>query len=165
MGKTNEPIFRSLTTCRYGRENQKCKCGQRYVKTYRLEITDEGQKTLVESGEEDLQAKIKEHFEETKLYNILKKYYAGDLEALNRHPGIYADITGMPNNLIDAQKKIMKTQETFMQLPAELRDQFENDVNVFMAKMVSGEAIGTINKYAESKQMAKPEIETKEVTE
>lgn len=165
MAKTNEPIFRSLTTCRCGREKQKCNCGERYAKTYRMEITDEGRKTLVESGEEDLQEKIKEHFEETKLYNILKKYYAGDLEALNRHPGVYADITGMPNNLIDAQKKILKTQETFMQLPAELRDQFENDVNVFMAKMVSGEAISTINNYAESKKIPTPEIKTEEVAE
>lgn len=161
MNKTvseQAPVFRSLLTCRHGRENQQCRCGNPIIKTYRTSINDDGRKVLVETGEENLYDKIQEHTEECKIYNILKRYYAGDLSALNAHQGIYADITGMPTNLIDAQKKTMEVQDTFMKLPAELRAEFGSDPNVFMAEMISGEAISKIKNFAENKQIEKPEI-------
>lgn len=166
MSKTIDeqtPVFRSLLTCRYRREEQQCRCGNPIIKTYRAKINDDGRKVLIETGEENIYDKIQEHAEETKIYNILKRYYAGDLSALNAHQGIYADITGMPTNLIEAQKKTIEVQNTFMKLPAELRAEFGSDPNIFMAEMISGEAINKINSYAENKQIEKPEI-VKEAT-
>lgn len=161
MSKTvgeKAPVFRSLLTCRYGREKQQCRCGSPIIKTYRASINEDGRKVLIETGEENLYDKIQEHTEECKIYNILKRYYAGDLSALNAHQGIYADITGMPTNLIEAQKKTMEVQNTFMKLPTELRAEFGSDPNIFMAEMISGEAIKKINSYAETRQIEKPEI-------
>lgn len=98
--------------------------GDRYHKTYEVEIDDKGHKSLHESGKEDTYAKIQEHVESCLIENIVAKAQMGDTEALNRVKGQYADLTGMPTNLAEAQNKILAIKNEFYKLPIDVRREF-----------------------------------------
>ena len=83
--------------------------GSREKPIFTLKIDEEtGRKSLIQTGTENIYEKIQENLESTKISNILARYAAGDLNALNKRPGVYEDITGAPTNLIDAHKKSPK---------------------------------------------------------
>lgn len=45
----------------------------------------------------------------------------GDINALSRAQGFYADITGMPNNLAEAQNMLIKMENDFNSLPVDIK--------------------------------------------
>lgn len=115
--------------------------GSRWKKTYQLKLDKEtGRKDLEEVGEEDIYEKILEPFEETKISNILARYAAGDINALNRRPGLFMDISNAPTSLLEASHKLDAVKESFDQLPAEIKAKFGQDPNQFMAEVLSGTA-------------------------
>lgn len=114
--------------------------GSRFKKTYQLEVDSEtGHKGLKEIGEENIYEKIQEFAEETKIYNILKRFTNGDISALNQQAGgVYADIRNQPRDLIEAQATIQKIENTFNLLPPEVKREFGDNVNDFIRSGLDG---------------------------
>lgn len=59
---------------------------------------------------------------------IMGKYINGAvINHVNTRTGVYADITSLPVDYLDAMNTIVQAQQSFDQLPAELRLKFNND--------------------------------------
>lgn len=115
--------------------------GDEWVTTFVIDVDPEtGAEYLKESGRENLYERIQESLEATKIENIIRRFEEGDPNALGHANGLYADISDMPTNIIDAHKKIQKVQTEFGRLPADIKELFGNNPTQFMAEMLSGVA-------------------------
>lgn len=99
---------------------------------YSYKIDSFGRKILHKSGETNLYEKIQASLEDTKIENIIKRAVAGDTSML-RPDGIYADLTEMPNNLIEARQAIQELENTWYGLSQKLRNKYNNSVEDFIA--------------------------------
>lgn len=105
--------------------------GEKMEFTYGYEINKRGQKVLMINGETDVYAKVQEELEDARIENILARVAAGD-NTVFRPEGIYADITEAPKNLIEARRMMQALENTWGGLPQELREKYDNDVEVFI---------------------------------
>lgn len=121
--------FRSLLT---PHERFHCPEGSREADTFEIQIDKKGHKTLKWVGTHDIYQDIQSYKEECSIENIIARAAAGDLNALNRTQGFYADITESPRDLAEAQREIMKLSNTFDALPAEIRAKFDNSKEMFV---------------------------------
>lgn len=134
---------------------------------YSYTINSYGRKVLEKSGETDLYAKIQESLEETKIENILKRAAIGDTSVL-RPDGIYADLTEMPNNLIEARAAIQNLENTWANLPQEMKAKYNNSVEDFIAASNTKQwaiDMGLIKEEAAPAKEEKTTPETKAKTE
>lgn len=92
--------------------------------------TEFGHPTFVKYGKEyDIQEYIEAGREDTEIYECLEKY--GCLKPLERTPSeIYADCTEF-NDLRSSIEKGRKLKESWDQLPAKIKNQFNNDMHEF----------------------------------
>lgn len=93
-----------------------------------------GRKVLEKSGETNLYELIQLSLEETKIENILARCAAGDTSMLHPTGGQYLDTTEMPNNLIEAQQAIQQLENTWADLPMEIKNKYNNDVEYFIGQ-------------------------------
>lgn len=106
--------------------------GSEYRETFKMVIDDNGHKSLKLDGKEHIYAQIQEGLEETLIENILQRAALGDDTALNRIEGSYADITGAPKTLADAQQMILQITNDFNGLPVDIRREFDFSVEKFI---------------------------------
>lgn len=99
---------------------------------YQAYIDENGSQELKQVGEHDLQAEIDSFEESVNLDNILMRYGAGDISALNKIEGFYADVTDLPVNLQEVMNLNLKGQQLFAELPSEVREIFNNNYMDFM---------------------------------
>ena len=78
----------------------------------------------------DLQAMIDASKDSCDIISIVKRALAGDVTVLNVNPNAqYMDISGMPNNLNDANKFFADSIENWDNLDPEFKALFDNDIN------------------------------------
>lgn len=106
--------------------------GSTEANDYQITIDKKGHKVLKQVGTHDIYEEIQSYAEECKIENILARAAAGDQDALNKRKGFYADITDTPKNLMEAQNSILKLKHGFDELPAEIREKFDNSVEKFV---------------------------------
>lgn len=126
---TNEKLM--FKTAYGKRENLYTPSGTELENEYGYEINKKGQKVLVKTGETNLHEKIQSYAEETKIENIMRAAAAGD----NSHfmaNGIYADIAEMPKTLIEAKQQIQKLENLWNEVPQEIKNKYNNDVEEFI---------------------------------
>lgn len=137
----------------YGdRERYYTPTGDGIEEIYGYEINKYGQKVLVKQGEYSLYDKIQESLEETKIENILQRVAMGD-NSVMRPDGIYADLSDVPKNLIEARKSMQKLENLWNTLDNEIKKKYDYDVDKFIG--ASGteswlEDMGLIKKEAET---------------
>lgn len=105
--------------------------GERYDQEYEYSVVN-GYEELVPSGVVDLQEKIRESFESTKLINIIARFNAGDLNALTKVQGVFADISRAPKSLQEAQNMRILAENAFDDLPLDIREKFGNSALKFL---------------------------------
>lgn len=132
---------------------------------YGYEINKYGQKVLVKQGEYSLYDKIQESLEETKIENILQRVAMGD-NSVMRPDGIYADVSEVPKNMIEARKSMQKLENLWNGLDNEIKKKYDYDVDKFIG--ASGteswlQDMGLIKKEAELvAQVIKEEVKADE---
>lgn len=100
---------------------------------YEERLNEDGKLVLVESGEDNLFEFVQASKAECDIYHILERYQRGDVDVLNRRAGQYLDVVGLPTNLMDMHNTMVNVQRQFDALDPEIRQKFDNDVNVFVA--------------------------------
>lgn len=127
--------------------------GSRLATEFKYVINDlTGTKVLVEKGKTNVYDKIQEHADSCKLETIVRRYVLGDDSVLNRIRGEYFDATEIPGDLRSIQNVVLKAREDFEHLPAEIKQRFGNDINVFIKEMGSSsffEKLGIVKKAEE----------------
>lgn len=102
---------------------------------HEVQLVD-GVNSLVEVGRTSLFDYVQASKEDTLIYNILARYERGDESVLNKSPGVYADVVGMPTNLAEAKASIIRFENIFENLSAEDKAKFNNNVNEFLEAVV-----------------------------
>ena len=127
------------------------------------ELQKDGTLKLVPVGKENTDEIIASYYESTTLECILAKFANGDMSALNRYQPLYIDVTEMPKSLAEAQQKIINAEYAFNALPAEVKQQFGNNFNVWLAEagsedwMTKMKDIFTLNNEKNAKQAGSAE--------
>lgn len=106
--------------------------GERYKIEYQLRIDKEGREVLEPVGQTDLQAYIDSHEPSVNIQNILEQFRNGQVDALERAKGFYADVTQLPVTLQDIFNMNKKGEEFFEKLPVEVKNQFQDNYVNFL---------------------------------
>lgn len=93
-----------------------------------------GRVILEKKGEENLYDYIQSFRDSVDLNVILARFSNGDVDALNKAQGFYADVTDFPKNMADALNRINQAEEMFKALPLETRQKFDCSFEQFLAQ-------------------------------
>ena len=102
---------------------------------YGLEVDKNGVTQLVEKGKFDLYEFIQSHKDSVDIHKILERFENGDVSALNKYQGYYADITDAPKSFADALNSVIKAKDLFNSLPLEVRAKFDHSPEQFIAAL------------------------------
>lgn len=131
--------------------------GDKEMTTYQTRIDENGHKITEPIGKTNIYDRIQSSLEETKIENIIKRFTEGDMTAFRNGEPIYADITGAPKSLMEAQNMIIKITDEFNSLPVEVRAKFDHSPEKYVA-MYGGEKWATAVGYEVKK--TEPTAET-----
>ena len=94
-----------------------------------------GRIELIPNGKTNMYEYIQSFKDSCDINVILKKYQNGDIEALSRVQGMYADISDMPKTFADMLNKVKAGEEFFDSLPIETRELFGHNVAEWFAQI------------------------------
>lgn len=126
----------------YDRENQgnassACGCGIRPVYDY-IPVGEKGRCKLVQVGEENRQGIIESWEESVDLHALLSRYLDGDASALERRQAMFADITGLPDNVHAYHDAAATAQSVFDSLSPDVRSFYGDSLQEFLQGIFSG---------------------------
>lgn len=121
------------TKYNHGDERYYLPTGDGYQDEYGYEINEKGQKQLVWTGRKNLYKEIQSYADDCNIENILKRAANGDLSDF-RPDGIYADVTKVPTNMIEAQKEMMKLEHFWNNMSKKIKAKYNNSLETFISK-------------------------------
>lgn len=74
---------------------------------------------------------VQESLESTLVYNVLKRFNAGDPYALTKNVGVFADVSGAPRSLAEAQQLLIDVRRDFEKLPIDIRSRYGHNPMAF----------------------------------
>ena len=101
---------------------------------YRGKYDANGRVVLEKSGEENLYDYIQSFRDSVDLNVILARFSNGEVDALSKAQGFYADVTDFPKNMAEALNRINLAEEMFKALPLETRQKFDCSFEQFLAQ-------------------------------
>lgn len=114
------------------RKTETC-CGCCRKPQYAPKYADDGTLELMLTGYVDTDKEISSYRNQTDMAYILSRLEAGDPSVMPDPNALYADVTGLPDTPIGMVNFLDDLRRKFDGLPAELRAQFGNDFNRFVA--------------------------------
>lgn len=117
------------------KERVYCSSGDPIKLLYGLEVDKDGVTQLVEKGKYDLYEFIQSHADSVDIHKILERFQNGDVDALNKYQGYYADITDAPKTFAEALNTVIKAKDLFNSLPLDVREQFDHSPEKFIASL------------------------------
>lgn len=98
-----------------------CSAGDSIVQDFELEYSPQGVPHLVPTGTYDLYEVIQSFRDECDLGKIFQRYANGDVMALNKRQGVYADISEMPQDIFAAANLLDRVEAIYNGLSEDLR--------------------------------------------
>lgn len=95
--------------------------GNSIVQEYELEYSPQGVPHLIPVGTYDLYDVIQSFKDECDLGKIFQRYANGDVMALNKRQGVYADISDLPVDVFAANSMIKRVKDIYEQLDESTR--------------------------------------------
>lgn len=138
--------------------------GREEIPTYEIRLTNNGHKVLKETGKRNIYNVIQQAKDECDVIEINRRALLGDANAIARLQNTgekYGDMTTMPTTLLEAKQMITDVEKAFRELPVEVRKEFNNSVDEFMAGTTNGKVKEVIEKVApkdKEKPVEKTEI-------
>lgn len=112
--------------------------GERVEDTYKVHYDKNGVRSLVKDGKKNTYDEIQSHAESVDIEVILKRFAHGDLSALGTSNPLYIDTTEMPDNYAEWFDMVQKSTDYFNSLAPDIRAQFNNSVEQFLASTWNG---------------------------
>lgn len=122
----------------------------------------DGRRKLIADDEKPIYEMIQAHREETEIERIVKRALNGDMSVLNSIEGSYMDIAGAPKSLAEAQQIIINAKRDFDKLDPEIKQKFDNNVEVFIAEAGSKNWADKLGITEKMKKAQETEIEEAE---
>ena len=98
--------------------------GNSIVQEYELEYSPQGVPHLIPVGTYDLYDVIQSFKDECDLGKIFQRYANGDVMALNKRQGVYADISDFPGDVFAANSMLKRVKEIYEHLEESTRANF-----------------------------------------
>ena len=95
--------------------------GDSVVQEFELEYSSQGVPHLVPTGTYDLYEVIQSFRDECDLGKIFQRYANGDVMALNKRQGVYADISEMPQDVFSAANLLERVEDIYNGFSEDLR--------------------------------------------
>lgn len=95
--------------------------GDSVVQEYELEYSPQGVPHLVPTGTYDLYDVIQSFRDECDLGKIFQRYANGDVMALNKRQGVFADISEMPQDIFAAANLLDRVEAIYNGLSEDVR--------------------------------------------
>ena len=108
--------------------------GEKIEIRHRADIGKDGKRVLIRDRKVAIYDLIQSNREECEIENIIRRSVEGDYNALNAKPGVFADITGMPKSIAEAQQLVINLKESFDKLPKEIKAKFEHNAEIYVAE-------------------------------
>lgn len=109
--------------------------GSKLAENHAIRIDDNGHKTLAKTGEKtDIYEKIKSHDLEVDIFEILRRCDAEGYQILDAAKVIEGDVTVVPKSMMEAQMILQEQENTFNQLPLDIRKQFNFSFTQYIAE-------------------------------
>lgn len=115
---------------------------------YGFAFDDNGKRFLAVKRDVDIQSEINAFENDCNIYNMLNRYMYGDLNALNKKETVYADISTTPKSLQEALNIQIRLKDDFNRMKPEVRAEFNNDFNQYIASVSSGKAFDIFKKHS-----------------
>lgn len=100
----------------------------------------------VESGTVNIYDEIQSHRESVELSTLLQRYAQGDVTALNKIEGVYADVVDMPSTYSELFERVRDAENSFNALPEDVRALFDNSPVSFWQSIGTPEFADKIGK-------------------
>lgn len=107
--------------------------GTRTKPKYSPHYDDDGVLVLDEVGIIDTYSDIQSYHDSVDMTTILRRYYNGEVDVLDRIQGFYADVSDLPKSNIEFMNRVLDSQEFFATLPTEVKEVYGNDWQRFVA--------------------------------
>lgn len=95
---------------------------------------------------------IQSHADSCDLNLIMARYQRGELNVLQQVQGYYGDVSNIPNNYADILNETIRGEALFRSLSPEIRSQFGNSAEQFVAALGDGSAWKILNVKPESSE-------------
>lgn len=139
MASKSSPIFRT----QYDNDTGKyiSESGSKLIAKYALKVDEKtGYEYLAPTGEyENVYDRIQADYPSTDINILMERFALGDTEAINIKPGFYADVTDMPKTYAEMFQRAEDARMFFEELPADLKEMFNNSYTEFWSEMDSSE--------------------------
>lgn len=126
--------------------------GDKYHVIYSPIVNADGTITLKETGKDDIQEMINSYRDQTDMSFILAAMAAGDTSVLSQKEPMYGDFTKMPKTYAEALQMVIDAEDKFYDLPADIRNKFDNDYKQWFAQAGSADWLEKMNYDPESKE-------------
>lgn len=139
MAKNISPIFR--TAYDKDTDNFKSESGSKLIAKYALKVDEKtGYEYLAPTGEfENVYDRIQADYPSTDINILMERFALGETEAINIKQGFYADVTDMPKSYAELFQRYQDCRVFFDELPADLKEMFNNSFTEFWAEMDSSQ--------------------------
>lgn len=108
--------------------------GSKIVADYGLITAEDGSTAVGVVGEKNLDAIIQSNKDTGNVALLVAKYNAGDDEALNKVRGVYGDFRNMPTTYAEMVSRLTECRAIFESLPVDIKEQFDNNPDVFWSE-------------------------------
>lgn len=135
-----------------------CSSGSNIHTLYSSYYDERGVLRLEKVGEEDTDQAIESYRQSTELSTIIARFLNGDESALNVKPGFYADLTQAPATMRDALHIVMAAEDAFLALPLDVRNQFGNDWQKWIAVAGTEDWMKVMQPFSNSNARAKNDL-------
>ena len=113
--------------------------GEEDALIYSPSIDNEGRVTLEVTGKRNIRDFIDSFRDSCDINNIVARFNAGDSSALSRSQGAFFDATQLPHTYAEMLNTVINAEQTFNQLPLEVRERFENNYVKWISMMDDAE--------------------------
>ena len=111
--------------------------GQHIVDEYGLVTSDDGVTSVGVVGQKNLDAIIQSNRDNGNIALLVARYNAGDTDALNKVKGVFGDFRNMPTTYAEMVSRLNECRVVFEGLPIEIKEQFDNNPDVFWSEFGS----------------------------
>lgn len=111
--------------------------GEKFHVLFDSRLNEDGTIRLIESGREDIQAKINSHASSCDMSVIIRKLQLGDTSVLTSKQPMYGDFTQFPTSYAEVLDLVNRSDKAFTSLDPEVRAQFDNDKSKWFAAIGS----------------------------
>lgn len=152
------PIYQT----QWNRDRKPTNPGSPLLPQFIESLDKNGKRYLKKTGNKNIYSKIQEEARGTEIYDIIDKYLqTGDESLLNKRQGIFGNFINIPKSPMEIHQKIIEAEQQFNQLDRTIREEFENDINVFKQSIINGTFEDRIAHYIGKQTKAEQTAELK----